>query len=156
MTLHSTTDAFIFLQGVTLIGRLPYDTLCLSFEDAPTEEQKLEMRAIASEFVPGQVLSLGRGEHVVLGPAKEFSHMVTLHACGNPDHGQFTDVGPRKRVKVCSVEEAVNAVLAYQDYYNMGWGNCGKRHGEVWSLTPKGNKRGLVGKVAYNGRLKSV
>jgi hypothetical protein len=162
---YTSATGFIFRASgtSTSLGHMPFDTLKLVTCEGATEDQQSFLRYYAEEYVPGELFNRLK-TIVVLGPPRDYTHEVTLHACGNPDHNQFADIGPRKTVRVVGLEEAVAVVKAYQDRHNMGMGNCAKKHGEVWELSeparrervwilpsPKSWKRKKVGRVVYGG-----
>lgn len=162
---YSTATGFVFCAEGTkkTVARMPFDTLQLAYTDEATEEQKEYLDYSVGEYVPGQ-LHERLGHMFVLGPARDYRYEVTLRACGNPDHNEFADIGPRRTVRVCSIDEAIKVVLAYQERYLMGLGNCPKKHGEVWELSeaaraarvwalpaPKAWNRKKVGRVVYGG-----
>jgi hypothetical protein len=147
-----TSTGFKFTKGKKVVAFRTYDTMKLvKFEEIGEEDQFYLDDAIDS-YVPGEVWkSKTGGPDFVLGPKRDFTHEVQLHACGNPDHQQYADIGPKKTVRIVGVEEASTVVKAYQTLHDMGGGNCGKLHGVVWELKKNG-KRKRVGRVYYNGR----
>lgn len=155
--LYVSPRAFIFRKGAKDAGIAPFDTLKLAPAKGVSADEISEMEYQIEEYVPGEKYKTKAFGEIVLGPAREFTHEVTLHACGNPDFRQFTSIGPKKTVMVCGIEEAVAAVKAYQSRYDMGGGNCAKEHGVVWELPKNGKgKRKRVGEVSYNGRYWTV
>lgn len=156
--LYVSAAGFIFRNGATETGRVPFNTLVLEPSKKATAEEISEMTFDLAEFVAGEVYKTPNSKDpIVLGPAREFTHEVTLRACGNPDMRQYADIGPKKTVRVVGIEEARQVVKEYQDRYDMGGGNCAKEHGVVWEL-PKGGKgkRKKVGEVCYGGRYDTV
>lgn len=152
--LYTTAKGFLFLnRKEKQVGSMAYDTMELVFTKAATEEDKDHMRSYAKGFIRGEVL-LHSGKSTVLGPARDYTHEVTLRAAGNPDMQQWADIGPRKTVLVCGVEEARQVVLDYQAHHIMGIGNCSEEHGVVWQR-PVGGKgrRRKVAKITYNGTI---
>lgn len=147
--LYTACKAFLFKLGDETLGFAPYDTLELDHARKATPEQITDMRYQLKEFTAGETVN-GR----LLGPKRDFTHEVTLRAYGNPDHQQYTDIGPRKTVKVCGIEEAAAAFEAYRDQYRLGGGNCGPDSGVVWDIT--GPRRRKVGFICYNGEFKSA
>lgn len=119
-------------------------TLTPTWVRATPEEREIAEWDIKS-LVPGEVLSTG----LILGPAKDYQFEVRLHAGGNPDFGQYADIGPKKTVRVTDLDAAAKVVLGYQRHYDMGIGNCARDHGKVYSLLTNA----LVGRVAYNGTI---
>lgn len=149
--MYTTASGFLFRKGAKDVGSAPFATLELTAIDGLSAEELSDMEYYLKEFVAGEIFKRKGREDIVLGPVREFTHEVTLDAVGNPDRQQYARIGPKKTVKVCSIEEAVEAVKAYQSHYDMGCGNCSKDHGVVWEL-PAGKKRRKVGEVNYGGR----
>jgi hypothetical protein len=156
--LYVSAAGFIFRNGATETGRAPFHTLVLEPSKKATAEEIADMNFEIGELIAGELYKTPYSkEPIVLGPAREFTHEVTLRACGNPDHGQYADIAPKKIVRVVGIEEAQKVVRDYQSHYYMGFGNCAKEHGVVWEL-PKGGKgkRKKVGEVSYDGRYWTV
>ena len=156
--LYYDSKRFVFrLMGVD-IGYAPFCSLMLKPFNRPTEAEVAEMMWLLSDYMPGEVLQMVGAKGVILGPKRPFTHELTLHACGNPDHRQFSPIAPNKTVRVCGVGNAAKVLKAYQDNYEIvGAGNCGKNHGKVWLLPSSAEeKRKLVGYVYYNGRFETV
>ena len=147
---YTSSSCFIFRKGSTEVGRAPFATLNFEATEAASDSDIDDARFYLGEYVAGEKL---KNPTVILGPPREFTHEVTLHAAGNPDFRQYTDIGPKKTVRCVGTEEAVAIVKAYQTRYDMGGGNCAKDHGIVWEL-PKGGKgkRKKAGEVTYGGR----
>ena len=153
--LYTSATCFIFRNGPTEVGRVPLNTLVLEPSRKATAEEIADMNfeLELEDYVAGELYKLAQArEPIVLGPVREFTHEVTLRACGNPDMQQYADIAPLKTVRVVGIAEAVAAVTTYQAQHDMGAGNCAKEHGVVWEL-PKGGKgkRKKVGEVCYNG-----
>lgn len=158
LSLRISPSGFVFLHGTKESGRAPFNTLVLVPSPKATAAEILDMEFELKEYIAGEIYKLPNDKNpIVLGPPREFTHEVTLRACGNPDTRQYTDIGPKKSVKVCGIEEAQKVVQDYQSRYDMGGGNCAKEHGVVWEL-PKGGKgkRKKVGEVNYGGRYWTV
>lgn len=158
ISLRISPSGFVFLHGTKESGRAPFNTLVLASAPKATAEQISDMEYELKEYIAGEIYKLpGDKNPIVLGPVREFTHEVTLRACGNPDHGQYADIAPKKSVKVCGIEEAQKVVQDYQSHYDMGGGNCAEEHGVVWEL-PKGGKgkRKKVGEVSYNGSYQTM
>ena len=158
ISLRFSPSGFVFLHGTKESGRAPFNTLVLAPAAKATVGQISDMEFELKEYVAGELYKIpGAKDPVLLGPAREFTHEVTLRACGDPDHGQFADIAPKKTVRVVGIEEAQQVVQHYQSHYDMLGGNCAKEHGVVWEL-PKGGKgkRKKVGEVSYNGRYWTV
>lgn len=152
--LYISATCFIFRSGPTEVGRAPFRTLVLEPSSKATAEEIVDMNYELAEHVAGELYKTPNSKDpIVLGPEREFTHEVTLHAVGNPDMRQYAAVGPKKTVRVVGIEEAQKVVQHYQSHYDMGGGNCAKEHGVVWEL-PKGGKgkRKKVGEVTYGGR----
>lgn len=150
-------NGFAFYRRTTRIGLMPYDTMVPQITDEKvTPDEQWYIDYYAKEHVAGEMFKLGKTV-IVLGPLREFTHEVVVHAVGNPDHRQFADIAPRTVVRVCGIEEAQKVVREYQTRNEMGGGNCSKEHGTVWAL-PVGGKgrRKKVGEVSYNGRYWTV
>jgi hypothetical protein len=82
---------------------------------------------------------------------------VTLHAFGNPDHQQYAEVGPKKTVRVCNVDEAIAATMDYQKTFSMGQGNISPTHGKVWRMAQwQAGRRKHVGWVTFGGRYETT
>jgi hypothetical protein len=154
--MYATARGFIFRRGTKQVGSMPFDTLQVTLSEEVTEREQWDIDYYSKEYVAGEICKFA-GREVILGPLRDFTHEVTLHACGNPDRQQYADIGPRKTVRVCSIEEAQQAVKDYQSRHDMGGGNCAKDHGIVWQL-PQGGKgrRKKVGEVCYGGRYDTV
>lgn len=155
--MYVNARGFLFRRGATQVGTMPFETLEVQHDKAATEEDKRDMKFYAEEFFPGEVYKFGKpARTVILGPTKEFTHEVTLRAAGNPDKYQYADIGPRKTVRCCSIEEAQAIVNKYQATYEMGGGNCSKEHGVVWQL-PVGGKgrRKSIGRVHFQGNFQT-
>lgn len=158
LQLYTNNKEFIVhdKRGVTL-ATASFAELRPVFLMTVSPQQKAEVEYMIGDYVPGEVLDRGSGKTVVLGPAKPYTHEVTLHAAGNPDHQQYTDIGPKKTVRVCGLGEAAQVVTDYQTTYNMGGGNCAKSHGKVWTLPDKpGGRRRHAGWICYNGRFETA
>lgn len=152
--LYISATCFIFRSGPTEVGRAPFSALVLEPSKKATAEEIAGMNYELDDHVAGELYKTpNTKDPIVLGPVREFTHEVTLRACGNPDYQQYADIGPKKTVRVVGIEEAQEAVRAYQARYEMGGGNCAKEHGVVWELPKCGKgKRKKVGEVRYNGR----
>jgi hypothetical protein len=151
---YITRSGFLYRKGNREIARVPFATLEVQHAEDVTEDEKFELEFLTCVNVAGEIYKLPKqlgGATIVLGPAREFTHEVTLHACGNPDMRQYADIAPKMTVKVVGIEEATAAVMAYQRTNDMGGGNCARDHGIVWELKESG-KRKKVGEVSYNGR----
>lgn len=166
---YLTPTRVVFRKGDSAnaeIGSIRFDTLDLVCDAAVTDEERQYMEIVAREYVPGEIYSIGRRREangawknhtIVLGPPRDYTHEVTLHACGNPDFQQYSDIGPKKTVRCCGIDEAKKIVMDYQHRYEMGMGNCAKDHGIVWELPlPCGGKRKNIGAITYNGRYETV
>jgi hypothetical protein len=154
MRIGTNAEGFIFRDDYgKLLARMPFRTMELVVEQGTSQEQEREVRFYAAEYVPGELFKPFKpgSEEIVLGPPKEFVYEVTLHACGNPDHQQYADIGPKKTVRVCTIGDACKVTVDYQERYDMGFGNCGKSHGTVWQLRPNRRTRRRVGRVTYSG-----
>lgn len=148
--------AFVFKTGTFEIARMPFLTLKLEVTRPLNKAEEFELKYLAQGFVAGETIK-GIGGPVILGPEKAFKYEVGLHACGNPDMRQYSAIGPRKRVKVETLEEAREAVVSYQRRHEMGGGNCAPDHGKVWLLPESTHgKNKHVGYVCYNGRYETV
>lgn len=156
--LYLNNTTFIFRHKDKEVGRCPFATLEPVFAKGASKEDMEDVEMLMGEYTLGELLvTKSSKEPILLGPVREFTHEVTLYACGNPDMGQYAAIGPRKTVRVVGLEEAAAAVKAYQSHYEMGGGNCAKEHGVVWELPTKtGGKRKKVGSVGYNGRYETV
>jgi len=155
LDIYKTAQGLDFRLGEATMGFIPYQTLKLTQAAGVTPEDALDMQYVAEELQPGEVFKVG-DFNVVLGPQRKFTHEVDLHAVGNPDHQQYADIGPKKTVKVVGIKEAVAAVMTYQDYYQMGAGNCDPKHGVVYKIPRDGaGERRKVGEVYYNGRYRT-
>jgi hypothetical protein len=155
--LYYDSKRFIFRRQGVAIGYAPFDTLAIQHVDVVTPEEIYDMQWLMTDYMPGEVLNKPGAKGVVLGPLRPFTHEVSLHGCGNPDRQQYADIAPKKTVRVCGVEEAAKAAIAYQSNYDMGGGNCAKDHGKVRLLPQSaGGKRKLVGYVSYGGRYETV
>lgn len=155
MQLKVNKKQFIAILNNKEVATMPFDTLKpekakgASVEDFETAEYYLE------DYVPGEVFKHPFPEigNIILGPKRDFTHVVTLRAYGNPDYSQYADIGPKKQVMVCSIEEAKAAFLRYRDQYDLGGGNCGEETGVVYKLPAKtGGRRTKLGRFSYNGR----
>jgi len=154
ITTYETKDGFLFRRGEKNVGRLPYTSLKLQLLLEATGEDIEEIGWLTPEFTAGEVYKPAGKHEIVLGPKRKFTHEVTLHACGNPDFGQYADIAPKKIVRCCGTDEAVKIVKDYQSHYDMGGGNCSLEHGVVWELGAARRKK--VGAVSYNGRYQTV
>lgn len=149
-----TRTHIVFKVGRKQVAQAAYSDLKLETSPGVSDLARNYMEIMLEAFVPGEVLHRKGHDPVVLGPPREFTHAVELHAVGNPDHGQYADIGPRKSVQTVGIDEAIKAFITYRDYYDMGGGNCARHHGRVWELTPKGDK--IVGHISYNGGYKTL
>lgn len=156
---YISSDKFILKKGDKTYAAVMFkDLKLLQMGPGPDgrrgldDNERWDLDHFLDDYVPGQVIKNNAKQEIVLGPQREFTHEVTLHACGNEDKRQYADLAAKKTVKVCSIEEAVAATAVYQTLHSMGGGNCAKDHGVVWEL-PKGGKgkRKKVGEVFYNG-----
>jgi hypothetical protein len=156
--LYYDSKRFIFRLPSGEVGYAPFATLELQLHGPPNVPELIdEMKWLMTDYMPGEVLNKPGVKGVVLGPLRPFTHEVSLHGCGNPDRQQYADIAPKKTVRVCGVEEAAKAAIAYQSNYDMGGGNCAKDHGKVRLLPQSaGGKRKLVGYVSYGGRYETV
>ena len=156
---YISADKFQFRQGVRTYAFMLFKDLKMMTKGLGPGGRKglsadecWQLDELAKEYVAGQVFTHKACGTVVLGPARTFTHEVTLHAAGNPDFQQYADTGPKLTVRVCSIEEAIKATSAYQVRYEMGGGNCAKDHGIVWELSTKSRgKRKKIGEIYYNG-----
>jgi hypothetical protein len=151
------TTKFIFRKAGRDVGWALFADLKLDHAaDLPAEEIH-EMQWLLGNYQMGEVMTDTLVKGKVLGPAREFELEVTLHACGNPDHQQYADVGPKKTVRVCGDEEAAAATLEYQSNYEMGQGNIAPTHGKVWRMAQwQAGRRKHVGWVTFGGRYETI
>jgi len=149
--INKTSFLFCRPKQQDIIARAPFDTLTATFEPGVSEDEKGLIEYILAEYQAGEEFKNPLTGNIILGPQRDWTHVVKLHACGNPDYSQYADIGPKKTVHVCGIDEAIKVVRDYQSYYNMGGGNCGRDHGSVYELKA-GGKRKKVGKVCYGGR----
>lgn len=152
LDIYKTAQGLDFRRGEKTMGFIPYQTLKLTQAAGVDPEDALDMQYVAEELQPGEVFKVG-DYTVVLGPQRKFTHEVDLHAVGNPDMRQYADIGPKKTVKVVGIQEAMDACKAYQEYYEMGMGNCGRNHGIVYDRIV--SERRKVGEVYYGGKYQS-
>ena len=154
--LYTTNTSFLFRDGGKDLGRAPFYSLELFPEDGVSAETISDMQYYLDEYVPGELFKIPQSaDPIVLGRERDYTHEVTLRACGNPDYNQYADIGPKKTVRVCGIEEACKVVRAYQERYEMGGGNCAKEHGVVYELRPP-KRRKKIGEVTYGGRFWTV
>ena len=150
--------AYIRAGDRKVLATRKFDTMEVVFseniEPPVTELERDYIGFDAGEYQVGQVLELKGPERktVVLGPQLDYPFEVELHACGNPDHDQYSDIVPRTFVRVMNVTDAGPIVQKFQGDNDMGGGNCGKTHGVVWKVAAPGKRRERVGKFSYNGR----
>jgi hypothetical protein len=154
--LYNNSREFIFHRGIARVGTMPFATLELAADPKATDDEIFYMKVIAKDYLPGEVFKNG-SLTVVLGPVRDFTHEVTLRAYGNPDHGQYADIAPKKTVKVVGLEEASAITRRYITHNEMGAGNCGPETGVVWELPKDGKgKRRKIGRVSPNGSFRTV
>lgn len=148
---------FVFQKNKQYVGHALFKDLKLNCVKGLADEDKHAAEWLLGNYQLGEVLTDAHVKGEVLGPARIFELEVMLRACGNPDHQQYADVGPKKTVRVCSVSEAVAATMAYQHTFNMGQGNCHPTHGKVWRMAlGPGERRKHVGFVTLSGRYETI
>ena len=154
LELYFSRKGFLVKDGNQVVAASDFaDMVTRIIANDLTEIEERYARNLLGEHVAGETIVLPwDGSKLLLGPLRDFTHEVTLFACGNPDFGQYSPIGPRKRVKVVGIDEAVAAVKAYQRQYDMGGGNCGKGHGVVYQLPQRETGRPKkVGAITYGG-----
>lgn len=72
--------------------------------------------------------------------------LIHLQAAPNPDHGQFTSIWPIRTIVCDDLDQAAAAYHRYNQWYELGGGNCGLEHGLIFDAT------GLKGYLSPNGR----
>jgi hypothetical protein len=151
-TLVSRT-AFIFQRSKTQfdLATAPFETLEPTFNTGVSAAEKEDVIYSLAEYQAGEEFKHPTLGVIVLGPVRPYTHAVHLHAVGNPDHGQYADLGSKKIVRCTGIDAAIKIVREYQALYDMGGGNCSRDHGTVYELKPDG-KRKKIGKVCYGGR----
>jgi len=114
--LYTASSRFVFRKGNRDVAKACYSTLHLEILDPEvTPEEARFMRLALDAYVVGEEFKMpGCRAPITLGPTRVYTHKVTLHAAGNPDHNQWADIGPKKTVRVVGIDEAVQAVMVYQ------------------------------------------
>jgi len=146
-------NAFIFQRPNTLfdLATAPFETLEPTFNEGVSAAEKEDVQYTLAEYQAGEEFKHPRLGVIVLGPVRPYTHVIHLHAVGNPDHDQYADLASKRKVRVVGVDEAIKICRAYQARYFMGGGNCSRDHGTVYELKADG-KRKKVGRVCYGGR----
>jgi hypothetical protein len=146
-------NAFIFQRPKTQfdLATALFETLEPTFNAGVSAAEKEDVQYFLEEYQAGEEFKHPTLGVIALGPKLTYTHAVQLHAVGNPDHRQYADIGPKKIVRCCGIDDAIKICRAYQEHYDMGGGNCSRDHGTVYELV-EGGKRKKVGEVCYGGR----